>query len=232
MEIPVPPAYIGYSQKSNQCAALIEWFYQEGETLFISAGSLFHKMIPGFDREKGCQHNFKDAKEICQKMVGYHWREGIADMLVLDTLIGNTDRHQENWGFLINYRDLSTQVHRFAPWFDNGTSLGCERFPKDVASWNDARLTTYIAKGLHHFRPTRESNQRLPQLDFFSSMVKQNDFKELIRQRFSKFNLEKFGDTLETLGNLPLSVALDEPRRRWIYRIIAYRARKMEEILQ
>lgn len=39
--------------------------------------------------------------------------------LVLDALIGNTDRHEENWG-VIRYGDS----HRLAPTFDHASSLG------------------------------------------------------------------------------------------------------------
>lgn len=59
----------------------------------------------------------------------------LASYLVLDALIGNTDRHHENWGFLWQVRvhiDEVTEVGRVskeydvAPTFDLGSSLGRE----------------------------------------------------------------------------------------------------------
>lgn len=48
-----------------------------------------------------------------------------AGYLVLDALIGNTDRHHENWGFLVR-RTASGLEGRLAPTFDHASSLGRE----------------------------------------------------------------------------------------------------------
>lgn len=45
------------------------------------------------------------------------------EMIVFDTLIGNTDRHQDNFGLI---RKVGTQEVRFAPLYDNASSLGRE----------------------------------------------------------------------------------------------------------
>lgn len=42
------------------------------------------------------------------------------DMFIVDTYIGNFDRHNGNWGFLVN---LETQKTKLAPIFDCGSSL-------------------------------------------------------------------------------------------------------------
>ncbi len=45
-------------------------------------------------------------------------------MLVFDYIIGNTDRHLNNFGII---RDADTlEWKRFAPLYDNGTSMGCD----------------------------------------------------------------------------------------------------------
>lgn len=46
-------------------------------------------------------------------------------MIIFDSMIGNTDRHEMNYGYL---RDPDTlEIIGFAPLFDNGTSLGYNR---------------------------------------------------------------------------------------------------------
>lgn len=47
------------------------------------------------------------------------------EYLVLDAVIGNTDRHHENWGILRERRDTGW-VGRLAPTFDHASSLGRE----------------------------------------------------------------------------------------------------------
>jgi hypothetical protein len=41
---------------------------------------------------------------------------------------------------------------QLAPLFDNGTSLGHERFEAKVARWSEADIERYISKGEHHVR--------------------------------------------------------------------------------
>ena len=45
---------------------------------------------------------------------------------------------------------------RLAPLFDNGTSLGHERFLDRVARWSDARVDQYIHRGTHHVKSSLE----------------------------------------------------------------------------
>lgn len=52
-------------------------------------------------------------------------KEQLADYLVLDALIGNTDRHHENWGIL-RKRMASGWRGMLAPTFDHASSLGRE----------------------------------------------------------------------------------------------------------
>jgi hypothetical protein len=51
----------------------------------------------------------------------------LAGYLVFDALIGNVDRHHENWGVLENIRSESGErVFEVAPTFDHASSLGRE----------------------------------------------------------------------------------------------------------
>lgn len=49
------------------------------------------------------------------------------EMLIFDFLIGNTDRHQNNWAFLIKYPEMAANDMklRACPLYDNGSSLCC-----------------------------------------------------------------------------------------------------------
>lgn len=59
-----------------------------------------------------------------------------AEFLVLDAIIGNTDRHHENWG-VVRRRDGSKSVEYLAPSFDHASSLGRELL--------DARRESFLA---------------------------------------------------------------------------------------
>lgn len=80
------------------------------------------------------------------------WRQWWVNALVFDALIGNTDRHQDNWGLIFSMQEDRPTAARLAPLFDNGTSLGHERFVERVRGWGVAELDRYISKGQHHVR--------------------------------------------------------------------------------
>lgn len=73
----------------------------------------------------------------------------LAGYIVLDSLIGNTDRHHENWGLLVQVqktpRTLSLSV---APSFDHASSLGRELRDERRSELIAAnRVGWYVAKG-------------------------------------------------------------------------------------
>ncbi|ASA21977.1 HipA domain-containing protein [Paenibacillus donghaensis] len=53
----------------------------------------------------------------------YGFLDDLKKMIIFDTLIGNTDRHQDNFGIIRNEVDKRI---RFAPFYDNSSSLGRE----------------------------------------------------------------------------------------------------------
>ena len=86
----------------------------------------------------------------------------IVETIVFDAVIGNSDRHQENWAFITEnywpseiYREFDHIFLRIrspklmAPIYDNGSSLGRELNEEKVALLlnNVMQLERYIDKG-------------------------------------------------------------------------------------
>ena len=80
------------------------------------------------------------VREFYEKL-GPEYVEALNDMLVLDALICNTDRHYGNFGFLIDSR--TNQIAAPAPLFDHGNSLFNFAGKDDLKS--EAALATYAA---------------------------------------------------------------------------------------
>ena len=77
-------------------------------------------------------------------------KEQLADYLVLDALIGNTDRHHENWGFL-RKRTEGGWLVMLAPSFDHASSLGRELVDDSVGKCRrrllaEARVAHYAER--------------------------------------------------------------------------------------
>lgn len=78
-----------------------------------------------------------------------------AGYLMLDALIGNTDRHHENWGVLTPIKSLG-KAAELAPSFDHASSLGreiCDEERMDRLRTKDRRRTVerYCARGRSPF---------------------------------------------------------------------------------
>ena len=67
------------------------------------------------------------------------WKSDLADMLVLDAIIRNTDRHLGNFGFLVD--NHTNQLLRPAPVFDNGLSLYCYVMDNDLNNLSEQEKT-------------------------------------------------------------------------------------------
>lgn len=82
--------------------------------------------------------NMKMAAEYYEKL-GTEYEKALRDMLVLDAVICNTDRHFGNFGFLVDNK--TNQIVAPAPLFDHGNSLFNYAGRDDLVS--DQTLTEY-----------------------------------------------------------------------------------------
>lgn len=69
-------------------------------SLYVSGGSYMVRHIKGYDLKKGSQHNFTTIRHIIvafrKKWSIDYWEHWVRTLL-FDSVIGNTDRHQDNW---------------------------------------------------------------------------------------------------------------------------------------
>jgi hypothetical protein len=123
----------------------------------------------------------------------------IADYLLLDAVIGNTDRHHENWGILRKRTERGWQG-MVAPTFDHASSLGRELLDEGVGKCRrrllqESRVGDYAerARGAIFWQAT-DTHGLSP--------------IELMRRAASSYP-ELFGPALHRLGKLDLSTLHD-----------------------
>jgi HipA-like C-terminal domain len=124
----------------------------------VHGNELLAGQITGYDRNKRqrqSDHTLENIVATINKL--FSLREDIRDSvltdlanyMVLDALIGNTDRHHENWGLVLRFQNSSDQpvVLSAAPSFDHASSLGRELNDERRAEWiQQKRVGDYVRR--------------------------------------------------------------------------------------
>ena len=87
------------------------------------------QLIKDYDRDKGEKHNYETIEKAFGCLPGFvkHW----SGVFILDSLIANVDRHQDNWGLIVH--GGSTNELTFSP-----------TWRKDYAFYHRFRKKLYI----------------------------------------------------------------------------------------
>lgn len=237
----VPAAYPAEKEIDGDivAGALIEWMYEPRCESLVHAGDLFKQVIPEFDSELGKHHNIEDMclllRAVAQR-TGFsgNVQEWLCDMSLYDALIGNTDRHQENWGFIFKYDVESNKSSvRMSPLYDNGTSLGHERFVEKVASWNDEALDRYISRGCHHLRYQRvDTKTRIPLMFMVEAICSERSTnRERLKNKLDALDLTSVLEEIETLTRVENVMPLSVERFNWISRVLTRRYQTLIKLL-
>ena len=150
--VDVPPCFVGFDERKNEVGVLMEFFFGYPGLVsprFVHGTDANRALYPDYNEKAGRPHAITRNLRICKFLGVPAATEWWARTLTFDALIGNVDRHAENWGLL---RDTTVaRGWRLAPAFDNGTSLGYECLDEDLAAAAaPARVARHLRKGLHH----------------------------------------------------------------------------------
>jgi hypothetical protein len=243
--VKVPPAHIGLSRKYKDgvdtYAALIEWFYDERKDVYITGEQIMVGLIEDFDTDKGRKHNFKTIRAFFEKNQEMFEKilECWASILVFDTLIGNTDRHQENWGVILEDARLNPKgdgILYLSPAFDNGTALCYEILEHKFDLYKEDKLEHYLKgkKARHHMKWSLDEDR---QPNFYEFMKKSTiAFPRIqpIIARHLSFTYEQVEEVLA-----PLVEAISDPKYKltrkrldFVLKMIFERKRILEETLE
>jgi hypothetical protein len=152
------PATLQHEDGSVRIGSLSRFLVNiENDEYLEHGGDILSRIKPEFRRKKGEDHSV----QLCLLALFALEQGGSAGLvskffrqLVFDALIGNSDRHQENWGFGVTRKVDQKPIFRLLPAFDNGTSLGRELNNEKLNAYcnNQNLLDKYIEKGRAHIR--------------------------------------------------------------------------------
>ena len=150
----IPHASVELAVRGAARGSATESFVSYGHEM-IHGNQLLEEVMPDYDPERThhqSYHTIGNIWKVLEHFCGAKRAVGeakarIAEYLVLDALIGNTDRHHENWGMLRD-RDGKRWRHAVAPSFDHASSLGRELQPERRKRFlEEHRVGSYVEGG-------------------------------------------------------------------------------------
>ena len=120
------------------------------------------------------------------------------DMFVIDSLIGNTDRHNGNWGFLLN---KNTGKVEFSPIYDCGSCLNQMLEDEEMEKINETELKNLA---INCYSCLKENGKKINYMTYIKQM-KNKECNNAIKRLFANINIieiNKFIDNIECMSNV------------------------------
>jgi len=238
--IDVPPTHVAVNSLTRHVGALSEYFHGytvSPESFYRSGGDILQSELRNYNRRGDSRHSFSAISNWCSylernKLMVEDWREYWAKAFLLDTLIGNTDRHHDNWGTMWTPTSTGDATIRFSPLFDNGTSLGYEfdeiRLPH---FFTNVRLARYVNRGTHQMFWRAGDTEKISHPMFLKKF-----YDEFPAQRAGL--LSRLGISDKTIRRIvfeltefKIRIPLTQARADAIFKLLTYRRDNLRQML-
>ena len=186
--------YIYNGKEKIVCAC--EDFTDENNILY-EFGSLALSTNP----EKKIDTELKDIIDVIKEEKLINTQDTIKkfwQMFIVDALIGNPDRHNENWGFLFN---KNTKEATFSPIYDCGSCLNPILEDEDLQKINDTELKNLA---INCYSCLKQNGKKINFINYIKEMQNE-DCNQAIKDIFAKINLESifhFIDNTEYISQI------------------------------
>lgn len=111
-------------------------------------------------------------------------REKFWDMFVVDSIIGNTDRHNGNWGFVLNNK---TNEVKFAPIYDCGSCLNPMLEDEKIKKLSETELKNMA---INCYSCIKENGKKINYMAYIKSM-KNEECNKAVRRVVCKVDVDK-----------------------------------------
>ena len=120
------------------------------------------------------------------------------DMFIVDSLIGNTDRHNGNWGFLLN---KATGNSEFSPIYDCGSCLNPMLEDEEINKISEVELKNLA---INCYSCLKNNGKKINYMSYIKQKENE-DCNNAIKRVFPKINVDKikkFIDNIECISNI------------------------------
>lgn len=137
-------------------------------------------------------------------------KEKFWNMFIIDALIGNTDRHNGNWGLLINKENNTA---KFAPIYDCGSCLNPMLEDTEIEKINEVELKNLAT---NCYSCLKENGKKINYFSYIKSK-KNDECTKALEREFSKIDIEEINKFIEQIE------CMKKERKEFYKNIINYR---------
>ena len=119
-------------------------------------------------------------------------KEKFWEMFVIDSLIGNTDRHNGNWGILVNAKSSEAT---FSPIYDCGSCLNPILEDKQIEKLNETELKNLA---INCYSCLKENGKKINYMTYIKSM-KNEDCNKAILKVFKRIDIDKINKLIDSI---------------------------------
>lgn len=149
-----------------------------------------------------------------KKTINFFW-----EMFVVDAIIGNTDRHNGNWGFIMNNK---TKKISFAPIYDCGSCLNPLLEDEEIKSLTKSDIKNLA---INSYSCIKENGKKINYIKFISK--KENiDCNNAIKKIFPQINLEEIINFIQNIN------CISDIRKNFYKNIIQIRYDYMKNVYE
>lgn len=206
------------------------------EESLVEGDSILTAFDTNYDPENKSMYSQYTVDFVMNALRNYQLAEYIPDflkMLVFDAIIGNSDRHQSNWGFIkrnivVTYKkrsifnikgELKTRIDKeyaIAPIYDSGCCLGREFGEQQIVDRlkDKNRLNSYINRATAELRIDTNPTKKSPHYELLQYLCGKNSswkqvILETVDQVYKNYNNTIIPDIVFSIDNpLPENIKL------------------------
>lgn len=221
--IPVQESFL--ATKEEKQGVLIKYSLKEHEIL-EQASILLKASFPDFIVDKPIFYTFNSI-EYCIKGKGLKEERKILEdfykMIFFDAVIGNTDRHCENWGLAKNYKN---KTNRLIEAYDNSSSLGRDKNTGHKLPKTEDEIKRYARKAKSSIRVNEK--ERIDHYSVLRTILEDYpEKKDTFRDMIEKLTDDKVNCII---NNIPEDF-MEEKIKDFVKKLIKERINQIKEIL-
>lgn len=113
-------------------------------------------------------------------------------MFIIDSLIGNTDRHNGNWGILL---DIKTRKAKFSPIYDCGSCLNPILEDMQIEKITNAEIKNLA---LNCYSCIKDNGKKIKYMEYIKSM-KNVECNKAIKRVFSYIDINEINNFIDNI---------------------------------